>query len=80
MQRGVGLAVPTAVEPEAGDLPGGRRDRVGAAQGGEGGLALQLVGVVAGGEQERGGGVRADAGQLDQTRGCGGGQTSEEFT
>lgn len=68
VQRGVGLSVSAAVEPVPGGLAGGGWHRVGAAQGGEGGLAVQPLGVVPGAEQQRRGGVRADSGQLDQRR------------
>src|SRR5450759_226366 len=68
VQRRVGLAVAAAVESEARDLSGGGRDGVGAAERGEGSLAVEPVRVVAGGEQERGGGVGSHPGQRDEGR------------
>jgi hypothetical protein len=51
---------------------GGGLDRADAAQGGERGVAGESVGVVAGGDQQRGGGVWADAVAVEQARGAGG--------
>ena len=53
-------------EPVAGGLARGRRDRGGATQRGEGGFGVQPVGVAAGGDEQLGGGVRADAVELKQ--------------
>jgi hypothetical protein len=69
-QRRVGLAVAAAVEPPTGDLAGRGRDRGDAAQVGPRGFGAEPVGVVAGGHQQRGGSVDADAVQLEQL-GCG---------
>src|SRR5664280_694096 len=68
VQRRVGLAVAAAVESEARDLSGGGRDGVGAAERGEGSLAVEPVRVVAGGEQERGGGDNPHPGQRGEGR------------
>jgi hypothetical protein len=57
VQGGVGLPVAAAVEPVPVGLAGAGRDGVGAAERGEGGLGVQPFGVVAGGDQQRGGGV-----------------------
>jgi len=60
-QSGVGLAVTAAVGPQPGGLARGRLDRAGATQRGEGGLAGQPVRIVAGGDEQLGGSVHADA-------------------
>ena len=56
----VGSSVPTAGQPEPAGLAGGGRDRGDAAEGGEGGLADQSVGVVPGSDQQLGGDGRSD--------------------
>src|SRR5215207_1571662 len=66
VQRTVGLPVATAVETVPDDLAGGSFDGGDPAQAGEGGLAPQPLGVVAGHDQERRGVVGADARQTDQ--------------
>src|SRR5215218_1869932 len=66
VQRTVGLPVATAVETVPDDLAGGSFDGGDPAQAGEGGLAPQPLGVVAGHHQERRGVVGADARQTDQ--------------
>jgi hypothetical protein len=62
----VGLAVAAAVESVAVGAARGRGDGGGAAQVGEGGLAMEPLGVVAGGDQQLPGGVDPDPGQGDQ--------------
>src|SRR5215203_1130241 len=69
VQRAVGLPVATAVETVPYDLAGGGFDGGDPAQTGEGGLASQPLGVVAGHDQERRGVVGTDARQSDQLRG-----------
>lgn len=69
VQRGVGLPVAAAVEAATGGLAGGRLDRIDAAQRGEGGLAVQSVGVVAGGDEQCCRAVGVDAAALEQFRG-----------
>jgi hypothetical protein len=59
-------ALAAAVEAVADRLAGGGWDRTGAAQLGEGGLRADALGVVAGQDQQLGGGVRADAELGDQ--------------
>src|SRR5664279_3154363 len=59
MQGGIGLPVAAAVEPVPGGLARGGRDRVGAAQRGETGLAVDAVRVVPGCGEQGGGAVRA---------------------
>jgi hypothetical protein len=76
-QRGVGLAVPAAVEPVPAGLAGGGLHRRGAAQRGERGLGVQPPGVVAGGDQQRGGAVGADTVQAAQRRSVAGGEGVE---
>jgi hypothetical protein len=71
VEGGVGLPVAAAVEPVPPGLAGGRFDRAGAAQRGEGRLVVQPFGVVAGGDEQGGRAVRADAGPLEQLRGMG---------
>jgi hypothetical protein len=62
VQSAVGLAVPAAVEPVvAVGLPAAGRDWRDPAESGEGGLVAQPLGVVADGDEQCGGGVRADA-------------------
>ena len=68
VQRGVGLSVAASVEAVAGEGAGRGWDRVGAAQGGERGFAVESVGVVAGRERERCCGVGSHAGQLQERR------------
>ena len=65
----VGLAVAAAVEPVAGHLAGRGVDRGDAAEVSEGGLGGDPLGVVAGGDEQQGGGVDADTGQVEQARG-----------
>src|SRR4029453_19326101 len=67
-QRAVGVAVAASVQPVAGGLARGRRDGGHPAQVREGGLAGQPVGVIAGGDQQRCGGVDAHPGQRQQRR------------
>ena len=71
VEGGVGLSVAAAVEPATLGLAGGGFDRADAAERGEGGLAVEALGVVAGGDEQRGGGVGADAVTLQQLRGVG---------
>ena len=71
VEGGVGLPVAAAVETAALGLAGGRLDGAGAAQGREGRLAVESLGVVAGGEEEGCGGVGADAVAVQQG-GCAG--------
>src|SRR5206468_661284 len=71
VQSGVGAAVAAAVEPAAPGFPGGCFDRADAAEGGEGCFAVQPVGVVADGDEQRGGAVGADPVALQQVRGVG---------
>ena len=52
-------------------------DRGDAAEVGEGGFGGDPVGVVAGGDEQQGGGVHADAGQAQQARGGGLDELSE---
>ena len=66
VEGGVGAAVTAAVEAASAGLAGGRLDRADAAQGGEGGFAAHAVGVVAGGDEQGGGAVGADAVALQQ--------------
>ena len=68
VEGGVGLPVAAAVEAVSLGLAGGCFDGADAAQGGEGGLASQPFGVVAGGDEQRGGGVGADAVAFQQLR------------
>ncbi len=62
----VGLAVPARIEAVPTDLPGRGRDRRGPAQVRPGGLAAQPPGVVPGGGERQGRGVRADAVKAEQ--------------
>jgi hypothetical protein len=71
VEGGVGLPVAAAVEPMPVGLAGGRLDRAGPAQCGEGRLVAKPVGVVAGGDEHGGGAVRADADTVEQLRGVG---------
>jgi hypothetical protein len=73
----VGLAVAAAVEAVAVGAARGRRDRGDATQLGEGRLATQPLGVVAGGDQQLAGGVDPDPGQRDQGGGGRGDQDLE---
>src|SRR5665647_2612729 len=66
VERGVGLAVAAPVEPVAVCLARGGVDRGGAAEHREGGFGAESFGVVAGGDQERAGGVSADAERLEE--------------
>src|SRR5664280_2734035 len=77
MQGGIGLPVAAAVEPVPGGLARGGRDRVGAAQRGETGLAVDAVRFVPGCGEQGGGAVRANAGQGAQRRRDGRGQLVE---
>jgi len=65
----VGLPVAAPVEPMAGRLAGRGVDRGDPAEVGEGGLGADPVGVVAGGDEQQGGGVGADTLQGQQARG-----------
>src|SRR5215218_10447517 len=69
VQRTVCLPVATAVEAMPHHLAGGGLDGRDPAQIGEGRLACQSLGVVAGHDQEGGGAVGTDACQSDQLRG-----------
>src|SRR4029450_13299472 len=62
------LAVPAAVEPVAGHLPRGGRDRVGAGQGGKGRLGAEASGMRPA-DQHLGGAEGTDAGNLQQPGG-----------
>src|SRR3989337_1142086 len=66
VEGGVGLAVSSPVE--AGSLvgAGGGVDGRGSAQGGEGGFAIEAVGVGAGGDDEVGAGLDADPGFVEE--------------
>ena len=66
MQGPVGVAVAAAVQPVAVGLAGAGRDGRDPAQVGEGGLAAQPVGVLAGGDQQLAGMVLANREQLQQ--------------
>src|SRR5918995_285765 len=57
----VGASVATAVEPATLGLAGGGLDRADAAERGEGCFVVEALGVVAGGDEQRRGGVGADA-------------------
>src|SRR5271157_468025 len=70
------LSIAAAVEPASVRLARGCLDWADPAERGEGGLTGQALGVVAGGEQQRGGGIWSDAVTLQQLRrvgldGCG---------
>ncbi len=65
-ERGIGVAITTSVQPVALLLSGRRIERGDATEVGEGALAPQPLGVVAGGDQERSGGLGANAGEADQ--------------
>src|SRR5215208_6405508 len=69
VQRTVGLPVATAVETVPNDLAGGGFDGRDPAQIGEGRLAPQSLGVIAGHDQEGRSAVGADARQREQLRG-----------
>jgi hypothetical protein len=60
VQGPVGVAVPAAVQPVPAGLARAGRDGGDAAQVGEGGLAAQPLGVLAGGDQQLAGVVVAD--------------------
>ena len=66
MQRGVGVAVSTSVEPVAVGFAAGGGDGAYAAEFGEGGLAVDAMCVVAQDEQELSGVIGADAHRLGQ--------------
>src|SRR5665647_968288 len=66
VECGVGLAVAAPVGPVAVCLARGGVDRGGAAEHREGGFGAESFGVVAGGDQERAGGVGADAERLEE--------------
>jgi hypothetical protein len=70
VQRPVGVAVTTPVQPMAVRLAGTGRDGGGPAQVGERGLSAQPLGVVTGGGQQPPSMVDADRVQLQQP-GCG---------
>ena len=74
VQGVVGLPVTAAGQPVAAGLAGGGRDRRDAAQGGEGGLAGEPVGVEPGGDQQLRGDGWADAERGPQRRVGGGDQ------
>ena len=74
----VGVAVAAAVEAVAGGLPAGGLDGAGAAEGGEGCVAVEALGVVAGGDEECGGCVGSDAVGGEQG-GVGGSAQGAEF-
>ena len=59
----VGVAVAAAVQSVSHGGPRGRLDGAGAAERGEGGFAAHATGVVAGGDEQRGGDGGADAGR-----------------
>jgi hypothetical protein len=61
VEGAVGLPVASPVQPVPVGLPRRRRDGADAAEGGEAGLAGQPVGIAAGGDQQRGGDLGADA-------------------
>ena len=71
----VGLAVTGGVESLPDDLARRRRDRGDAAEVGPGRFAAEPVGVVAGGDQQDGGGVGADAVQGEEA-GCAGSESA----
>jgi hypothetical protein len=77
VQGAVGLAVTAPVQAVADGLARGGRDRGDAAQVREGPLAAQPLGVVAGGHQQRGGGVGSDALDGDEVRSGLGHQVAE---
>ena len=62
----VGLAVTASVESMAGDLARGGLERRDPAQVGPGGLRSQAFGIVAGGHEQGGRGVDADAIDIEQ--------------
>ena len=70
---------PWGLGPVAFDLAGGGGDRRGGAQVRPGSLRPQPPGVVAGGDQQHGGGVRADAVPGEQAGGAGGHQRHDEL-
>lgn len=63
------MAVAAAIEPVAGGFARGRLLGADAAQGGEGCLAAEAVGVVTGGDEQGRCVVRADAAAGQQSRG-----------
>ena len=65
----VGLPVAAPVEPVTGHLAGRGVDRGDPAEVGEGGLGGDPFGVVAGGDEQQGGGADADTVQVEQARG-----------
>jgi hypothetical protein len=77
VERGVGLTVAAAVEPVAAGSARGRLLGVDAAQGGEGGLAAEPVGVIARGDEQGCGGVGADAAVGQQRGGVAGDRVGE---
>jgi hypothetical protein len=66
VQRLVGVAVAAAVQPVPAGLAGAGRDGGDSAQVGEGGLAAQPLGVLAGGDEQLAGVVVADREQLQE--------------
>src|SRR4029450_6586659 len=68
VEGGVGLPVAASVEPVSVGSTGGCLHWARAAQRGEGRLGGQSFGVVAGGDEQGGGAVRADAAALEQVR------------
>src|ERR687885_850476 len=77
VERAIGLAVAAAVQPATVGFAGGGFQGVDPAQGGEGGLAVQSVGVVPGGDEQGRGVVGTDTAAGQQrgggARGCCGG-------
>ena len=69
VQGAVGASVTTAVEPATLGLAGGGLDRADAAERGEGCFVVEALGVVAGGDEQRRGGVGADTVAFEQPRG-----------
>ena len=74
----VGLAVAASVEAVAAGLPRGCGYRGDGAQVRPGGLAAQPLGVVSGGDEQQGGGVRADPVEAEQAGRAGGDQRDDE--
>jgi hypothetical protein len=66
-----------AVEPVSGGHPGGRGDRGYAAESGPGGFGPNPVDVVAGDDEQLGGGIGAETERVDQLGGQGGGELGE---
>src|SRR5947209_8761494 len=77
VQGPVRLAIATVVEAVAGRAAGAGRDRGGAADPCEGGLAAQALDVLAGGDEELAGALGADREELDRARGGEGDESLE---